>query len=113
MTSKAALVMALLEGRVLNVKNCFKEIGLTNIAREIPRLVEKPFDVEVSRTKKEGTNRYNQTVTWTDYRLNKSEHNKDGIQKMKEFLQNEINHFPKTDKEAAVLVQQTLFLNSL
>ncbi len=43
MTAKAALALALLEGRVLNVSNCFKEIGLSNIAREIPRMIEEPF----------------------------------------------------------------------
>jgi hypothetical protein len=91
MTSKAALCMALLEGRVINVKNCFKEIGLTNIAREIPRLVEKPFCVQVSRTPKEGSNRYKQKVTWTDYRLNTSDHNKEGIEKMRAYV---LKHTP-------------------
>lgn len=86
MTSKAALVMALLEGHVLNVKNCFQQIGLTNIAREIPRLIEKPFNVEVSRTPKTGKNRYGEPVSYTNYRLNKSEHNQEGIKKMHEYL---------------------------
>lgn len=113
MTSKAALCMALLEGRVLNVKNCFKEIGLTNIAREIPRLVEKPFDVKVSRTKKEGKNRYKQDVTWYDYRLNKSEYNQPGIQRMKEYIQNHLPDMAKTDAEEKILRQQALFLDTL
>jgi hypothetical protein len=86
MTAKCALVMALLEGRVLNVKNCFKEIGYTNIAREIPRLIEKPFNVQVSRTPREGKNRYKQPVTWIDYRLNRSEHNFDGIIEMERYV---------------------------
>lgn len=94
MTSKSALALALLEGRVLNVKNCFKEIGLTNIAREIPRLIEQPFQVQVSRTQKEGKNRYGQPVTWTDYRLNSSDYNKEGILKMKEYVE---KHTPKSD----------------
>lgn len=87
MTSKIALCLALLDGRVLNVKNCFKEIGLTNIAREIPRLIEKPFDVQVSRTPKEGKNRYNRPVSWTDYRLNSSDYNLEGIRRMREFVE--------------------------
>jgi hypothetical protein len=86
MTAKAALALALLEGRVLNVKNCFKTIGLTNIAREVPRLIEKPFGVLVSRTTRNGTNQYKQPVTWTDYRLNSAEHNLDGIKKMREYV---------------------------
>lgn len=87
MTSKAALALALLEGRVLNVKNCFTEIGLTNIGREIPRLIEKPFNVEVSRTEKEGKNRFGQVVKYTDYRLNRSEHNLNGIIKMERYVE--------------------------
>lgn len=86
MNAKTALVKALLDGRVLNVKNCFETIGLTNIAREIPRCVEDEFHVEVSRTDRKGTNRYGHHVVWVDYRLNKTEYNKEGIRKMREYL---------------------------
>lgn len=92
MTAKAALALALLEGRVLNVKNCFKKIGLTNIAREIPRLIENPFGVTVSRTPRTGENQYKQPVTWTDYRLNTAEHNLEGIKKMQAYVD---KHVPK------------------
>lgn len=87
MTSKAALCMALLEGRVLNVKNVFRTIGLTNASREISRMVEKPFGVIVSRTPREGKNRYGMKVTWCDYRLNRSEHNMNGIIKMERYVE--------------------------
>lgn len=87
MTAKCALIMALLDGRVVNVKTCFKEIGLTNAAREIGRSVEKPFGVIVSRTKRKGKNRYGGEVTWVDYVLNKTEYNQPGIQKMIEYCE--------------------------
>lgn len=106
MTAKAALCMALLEGRVLNVMNVFNTIGLTNASREISRMVEIPFSVEVSRTPRKGKNRYGGEITWIDYRLNKSERNLPGIEKMKEYVKSQ-----RTDKEAAVLKQQSLFLN--
>jgi len=86
MTARIALCLALLEGRVLTVMNCFKITGLTNIAREIPRLVEKPFGVTVSRTPKIGKNRYGLPVNFTEYRLNSSAHNTDGIKKLKEYV---------------------------
>lgn len=86
MNAKTALIKALLEGRVLSVHNCAKTIGLTNIAREIPRMVEDEFKVEVSRTHKTGKNVYGSSISWTDYRLNKTEYNKDGIKKMREYL---------------------------
>lgn len=78
--------MALLEGRVLNVSNCFKEIGLTNIGREIPRMIEQPFGISVSRTPKKGKSRYGQPVSYTNYRLNKTEHNIEGINKMIQYI---------------------------
>ena len=86
MTAKAALCKYLLEGRVLNIKNCFTLIGLTNCPREISRMIEQPFGVIVSRTNRTGESRFGQSVTWVDYRLNNTEHNKDGIEKMKEYV---------------------------
>lgn len=103
MTSKAALCMALLEGRVLNVKNVFNTIGLTNCAREISRMIEKPFGVVVSRTPRKGKNRYGGEVTWYDYRLNRSEHNIEGIKKMTEYLLGQIPSIPKIDGEVTLI----------
>lgn len=101
MTAKAALALALLEGRVLNVKNCFDYIGLTNCSREISRMIEKPFGVTVSRTRKEGKSRYGQPVCWYDFRLNSTEYNKEGIEKMKEYVREQMKvESPKTTKEA-------------
>lgn len=86
MTSKAALCKALLEGKVLNIKNGFNLFGITNIPREISRMIERPFNVQVSRTKREGKSRYGQSVCWFDYRLNKTEYNAEGIKKMEEYV---------------------------
>lgn len=86
MTAKAALAKALLDGRVLNVKNCFTLIGLTNCAREVSRMIEQPFGVIVSRDHRNGESRYGQAVTWTDYRLNRTEYNQEGIKKMQEYV---------------------------
>lgn len=100
MTAKAALAKALLDGRVINIKNCFETIGLTNAPREISRMIEQPFGVEVSRTPREGKSRYGQSVTWYDYRLNRTDYNKEGIQKMIEYVNNETkNILIKTDKQ--------------
>ena len=110
MTAKAALCMALIEGRVLNVKNVFQTIGLTNASREIRRMVEIPFSVEVSRTPRKGKNKYGGEVVWIDYYLRNSEHNKEGRQKMIEYVK---KHSPsileaKTDKELAFVKQLNL-----
>lgn len=112
MTAKAALAMALLEGRVLNVKNCFELIGLTNCSREISRMIEKPFSVTVSRTTMVGETRYGQRCTWVNYRLNASQHNLPGMEKMREYIK---EHMPdpmtaRTTKEKNQLTQAQLFL---
>lgn len=94
MTAKAALAKALLDGNVLTVMNCFKLIGLTNIAREIPRMIEQPFEVKVSRTPKTGTSRYGQSVSYTEYRLNFTDYNEAGIRRMKEYVNNQMKSEP-------------------
>lgn len=86
MTSKAALCKALLDGRVLNIKNGFTLLGITNIPREIGRSVERAFNVTVSRTPMQAVSRYGQCCVWTDYRLNRTEYNKEGIEKMKAYI---------------------------
>lgn len=110
MTAKAALAKALLDGRVLNVKNCFETIGLTNCAREISRMIEQPFGVEVSRTHREGKSRYGSAVTWIDYRLNSTEYNKEGIEKMREYVKKEMDTINiLTDNQKQKFKQTALF----
>lgn len=110
MTAKAALCLALLEGRVLNIKNGFELFGITNVPREIGRAVERPFGVTVSRVQMEGTSRYGQPCTWVNYRLNSSQHNAEGISKMKEYVKEQIQSNPKTTKELKTIRQAELFV---
>lgn len=101
MTAKAALGLFLLEGKVLSLENCFKEIGISNPGREIPRMIEKPFGLDVSRDPVKGRNRHGNPVNFTRYRLNRSERNIQGIVKLKEYIKSEMEiDPPKTDVEA-------------
>lgn len=119
MNAKAALIKELLAGKVINIKTCFMTTGLTNAPRELSRMIEKPFDVTISRTPRQGKSKYGQKVSWFDYRLNRSEHNLSGIQKMISYLQEqEGNKPPQTDKQEKEAIttqqitklhQQTLF----
>jgi hypothetical protein len=102
MNAKAALCLALLEGHVLNIKNCVKLVGLTNCSREIGRMVEKPFGVQVSRTPMKGMSRYKVSVTWVNYRLNHAEYNLPGIEKMKAYVREHM----KTEPEPKTTAQQ-------
>lgn len=114
MTAKAALCLYLLEGRVLSIANCFQEIGITNPGREIPRMIEKEFNVVVSRTPKAGKNRYGSPVSYTNYRLNSSDHNKEGMKLMLEYVKSQYPNgvparTPREEKTKKILEQITLF----
>ena len=91
-TARAALAKILLQGTVLNIKSGFEILGITNLPREVSRSIEKPFGVEVSRTRRDGQNRFGQPVYWFEYRLNQTEYNKEGIEKMKQYVR---DHFPE------------------
>lgn len=100
MTAKCALIKAFLDGRTINIKNCFETIGLTNAPRECSRMIEQPFGITLKRIPREGKSRYGQAVTWYDYRLEWTEANKVGIQKMREYLaKQKANTLIKTDKQ--------------
>ena len=86
MNQKCAIVKSLLKGEVLSIMNGFKWFGCTNIPREIGRSIEREFGVEVSRVRREAESRYNQPVSYYEYRLNRTDHNKDGIAKMEAYV---------------------------
>ena len=86
MNQKCAIAKSLLKGEVLSIMNGFKWFGCTNIPREIGRSIEREFDVQVSRMQKEGISRYKQPVNYFEYRLNRTEYNKEGIAKMEAYV---------------------------
>lgn len=86
MTAKAALCKALLDGQVLNIKNGFDLLSITNIPREIGRSIERSFGVKVTRKHRESKSRYGQYCTWVDYTLVYKKGNLRGIKKMKNYV---------------------------
>ena len=115
MNSKTALCMSLLKGDVINIRSCFLDIGLSNAPREISRMVEQPFGVVVSRTHMVGKSRYGVPVSYTNYRLNRSPHNLEGIEKIKNYIKEQFAKEPppKTGIEQVKYRQQKLFINSI
>lgn len=100
MNQKAALIKALLAGEVVSIMTGFKLMGITNVPREIGRSIEREFDVTVSRVIKKSKTRYGGDCCYTEYRLNRSEHNLPGIQKMLEYLkEHSPTTAPRTDAE--------------
>ena len=86
MTQIAALCKSLLSGEVVSIKNAYLDYGISNIAREIGRSIERKFGVIVSRTPKKGKSRYGVPVTWFEYRLNQTSHNQKGITEMAKYV---------------------------
>lgn len=98
MTAKAALIYHLLKGDVLTIGTAFKIIGITNLPREIGRSIEREeeggFGVTVSKVSADGKNRYGYPVSWHQYRLNRTDRNAPGIEKMKDYLREQCKGHP-------------------
>lgn len=86
MNATAALSKAFLAGRVLSIKTAFRDFGITNLPREVSRLIEKRFDVQIARVPRDGKTRYGIHCRWFEYRLPKTPYNAAGIEKMREYV---------------------------
>jgi len=115
MNKKVALCLALLKGDVINVSNSIRLTGYSNPAREIPREVEIPFSVKVSRTKMDSKDQFGNYVTWCNYRLNFTGYNEKGISAMREYVKKEMQSEPppKTDAENKQRKQAMMLFDGL
>jgi len=52
MTRTQALAKHLLAGKPVSIKTAYNYFGISNISREVIRLIERPFGVILTRTKK-------------------------------------------------------------
>jgi hypothetical protein len=110
MNATTALAMAFLQGRVLTIKNAFNDFGVTNLGREVGRAIERKFGVTVAKVKKTGKSRYGIDCWWYEYRLPKTDYNKDGREKMLEYVKKNTPNLEnaKTDKEVKQYKQLNL-----
>jgi hypothetical protein len=83
MTRTQALAKHLLAGKPVSIKTAYKDFGISNISREVARLIERPFGVTLTRTKKEGKTKYGSYCSWLEYSLMPSKINASGIKKLK------------------------------
>jgi len=86
MTRKIALAQYLLSGGKLSIMNAYRHFGISNVSREVIRLIEKPFNVVLTRTKMEGKTKYGSHCEWFEYRLVSNRINAKGIKAMKDAL---------------------------
>lgn len=84
MTRKIALAQYLLAGGKLSIMNAYRHFGISNVSREVIRLIEKPFNVVLTRTKMEGKTKYGSHCEWFEYRLVSNRINAKGIKAMKD-----------------------------
>ncbi|MEO6305947.1 MAG: hypothetical protein ABIP51_22565 [Bacteroidia bacterium] len=87
MTAICALCKSLLKGEVQSIMTGFKWFGISNVPREIGRGIERKFGVKVSRTSKDFTSRYGQSGNYFEYRLNFTEYNREGIERMRKYVE--------------------------
>ena len=103
MTKTAAIAKALLKGEVVTIMDGFRRYGVTNIPREISRQIEQKFGVEISRDKVDFTLDCGLPGWYFRYRLNHTEANLTGIEKMKDY----ISEFEPTNARQLIERQQT------
>jgi len=86
MNATAAIAKAFLAGKVLSIKTAFRDFGITNLPREVSRLIEKRFDVQIAKVPRNGQTRYGIHCRWYEYRLPKTPYNEEGIKRMSEYV---------------------------
>ncbi len=112
MTQVAAICKALLDGHTLSIMTGFQMFSCTNLPRELSRSVEQKFGVVISKDRVEFTSKYGQHGFYYRYRLNSSEHNKEGIQKMREYVAQQSNGGKDFVPTPTKFVQKDIFENT-
>jgi len=68
MTRQQAMARHLLSaGGKLSIKNGYNYFGISNISREVRRLLEIPFGIELKREWKKGKTKYGTKCEWLEY----------------------------------------------
>lgn len=87
MTRTQALATHLLSGKPVSIKTAYNYFGISNISREVIRLIERPFGLTLTRKRMEGKTKYGTYCSWCEYRLSNTRINASGIKKLKKYLQ--------------------------
>lgn len=106
MTQICAIAIALLNGDTMTIADGFHKFHCSNLPRELSRSIEQKFGVIISKDKKEFKSIYDERPGYYyRYRLNKSDVNKEGIERIREYIKSQIGELPppKTDKQAKII----------
>lgn len=108
MTQIAAIAIRLIKGDVLDIGIGFRELHCSNLPRELSRGIEQKFGVTISKTEKKFKSVYDgRPGYYFAYRLNKSEHNLPGIEKMKEYVREQLKRNPPKTSEQEKIHRRT------
>jgi hypothetical protein len=77
---------ALLNGEVLSILTGFQRFCVTNLPREIGRSIERKFGIKCERKQIDIETQDGETGYYFEYRLLYTEENKEGIQRMKDYI---------------------------
>lgn len=86
MTRTQALAKHLLAGKTVSIMTAYQLFGISNISRELRRLIEIPYNLTLTRTQKEGRTKYGSYCQWLEYRLAYNKINEPGIKKLKQVV---------------------------
>ena len=64
---KVALYKHLLHNGTLSIKTAYTDFGISNISREVRRLIEIPLNIELKRVQKSGKTKYGSDCIWFEY----------------------------------------------
>jgi hypothetical protein len=106
MTQICAIAIALLNGDTMTIADGYHKFHCTNLSRELSRSIEQKFGVIISKDKKEFKSIYDEKPGYYfRYRLNKTYENKDGMERMRDYIKSQLGELPppKTDKQAKVI----------
>lgn len=111
-SQKAALVKAMLEGKEISAMNAFEMLLMTNAAREVNRSIIHPetgFNAIVQKKRIDFTSTYGKKGFYFTYKLERSEANRQAIEKMKKYLSE--SDLKPIEKETKTLLyrEQSLF----
>jgi hypothetical protein len=112
MTQWCDICISLLKGETMSIMTGFKDFLCTNIPRELSRGVEKKFGVKVSREPVHFKSTYGRSGIYFRYRLNRTQYNAPGIEKMKAYIKEQLENEPpaKTQAQAKFYKQAELIL---
>ena len=65
------LIKHLIDGKKLSILNAFTKFRISNISRELGRLIEKPFNIKLNREKKVGKTQDGEPCYWFEYSATK------------------------------------------